>query len=65
MIPLAELEGHARDIGRTIGGALPKGVGFALLVFDFGEDGHMTWISNAQRDDMLRALQEFMQKEGH
>lgn len=65
MIPLEELEKQARDIGLTIKGALPPGVGFALLVFDFGEGGSLTWISNAERDDMLRALQEFMQKVGH
>lgn len=62
---LKELEEIARKLGRAIGGGLPEGVGFALLLFDFGKDGNLTWISNAQRDDMLKALQEFMQKVGH
>jgi hypothetical protein len=46
-------------IGRDIGALLPDGWGFALLVFTFGPGGTMTWISNAQRPDMLQALQEF------
>ena len=41
--------------------------GFALLVFDFtdektGETGHMNYISNARREDMLIAMKEFISK---
>lgn len=61
---LKDLEESARKLGRVIGSGMPEGVGFALIMFDFGKDGHLTWISNADRDDMLRALQEFMQKVG-
>jgi len=64
-IPLPELEKQARRIGEVIGGAIPEGVGFALLLFDFGEGGHLTYISNGARDDMLKAMAEFMQKQGH
>jgi len=34
--------------------------GFALLVFDFDkiEGGHMNWISNARREEMVSALRE-------
>jgi len=66
-VDLKMMEEKARDIGRTIGKSLPKGLGFALLVFDFESqgEGFLTWISNAKRDDMLKALQEFMQKVGH
>jgi len=64
-IELKVLEEEARKLARVIGGTLPEGIGFALLLFDFGEGGNLTYLSNAQRDDMLRALQEFMQKVGH
>ncbi|KXU94193.1 hypothetical protein CR51_27365 [Caballeronia megalochromosomata] len=38
-----------------------KGCGFALLVFDFNTtSGHMNYLSNAHRGDMIRALQEFI-----
>lgn len=63
-----EVKKPLQDIGERIGHALPPGWGFALLIFTFnkteGEDGTMTYISNAQRDDMLRAFQEFLQKQG-
>lgn len=55
------------DIGKIIGGAInPDGVrryGFALLVFPFGEpnDGHrLNYISNADREDMLATMKEFI-----
>ncbi|MGF6641869.1 hypothetical protein [Paraburkholderia sp. MM6662-R1] len=36
--------------------------GFALLVFDFNriEGGRMNYISNANREDMMKALREFV-----
>lgn len=38
-------------------------VGFSLLVFDFGEDGTMSYISNAAREDMIKAMEEFLEKQ--
>lgn len=35
-------------------------VGFALLVFSFGEGGFLNYVSNAQREDMLCAMKEFI-----
>ena len=43
-------------------GRLPIGMGFMLLMFDFGEGGNMFYISDAQRDDVLKAMQEFIDK---
>lgn len=58
MAYLHSLEAKAREIGHQIGGAVGKGNGFALLLFSF--DGpEMTWISNANRDDMIKVLDEF------
>ena len=73
MTDRAVLEGLAREIGHTIAIAIddmPKsvdtkrGIGFALLLFDFGGKGNLAWISNAQRPDMIKALGEFIEKEG-
>lgn len=36
--------------------------GFALLLFDFGEGGDLFYTSNAQREDMVRLMQEFIAK---
>lgn len=41
-------------------GRLPMGMGFALLMFDFGEGGNMFYISNGQREDVVKAMQEFV-----
>lgn len=53
-----QLETTARRCANKIRTDLPPGAGFALLVFDFGPRGFMAYISNAEREDMIRALRE-------
>lgn len=62
---------HMEDTARKIGGAIgrklddtygPHEVGFCLMVFDFGEGGWSTYISNAQPVDMIAALRELADK---
>ncbi|KKN96680.1 hypothetical protein LCGC14_0163240 [marine sediment metagenome] len=37
----------------------PPDWGFCVLMFEFGGDGkNMQWISNANREDMMKALRE-------
>jgi hypothetical protein len=60
---LEELERQAREIGRVLKRVLDgtfgaRAVGFALLLFDYGEGGHMTYVSSADRQDMIKALEE-------
>jgi hypothetical protein len=55
---LRHMEQSIRRIADVIAPQLPKGTGFALLVFDFGEKGHASYISNASREDMIKALRE-------
>lgn len=43
-------------------GRLPIGMGFVLLMFDFGDKGNMFYISDAQREDVLKSMQEFIDK---
>lgn len=53
---------QANRIGALLAGTFP-GMGFALLIFPFGgDDGRMNYISNADRPDMVKALEEFIQK---
>jgi hypothetical protein len=48
------------EIGRVLAAAL-DGAGFCLLVFGRNTDkGRMNYISNANRQDMLTALKEFI-----
>lgn len=38
----------------------PKETGFVVLLFGFGDDKRMNYISNANREDMLSALKELI-----
>jgi hypothetical protein len=54
-----------RDMGRSIDRTInPDGVkrhGFALLMFDLNvSDGRINYISNANREDMLATMKEFI-----
>jgi hypothetical protein len=61
---LRRMEANCRDLGHMLGSAIQlenERIGFALMIFAF--DGpEFTWISNAQRDTMIRALEEFIAK---
>ncbi len=62
-IRLAALEALCREVGGMIGDMMPPGVGFMMMIFTLGEGGWMTYLSNAERDDMIRALTEFIEKQ--
>jgi hypothetical protein len=57
-------EKFLKEIGLMLGRAVPPGYGFTLLLFSFGPGGHMFYTSNANRDDMVRAMREFIAKQG-
>jgi len=67
LIKLAQLEELNRQFTIVIEAELKrrglKGkLGFALLMFSFGEGAEMTWASNVERADMITALKEFIAK---
>ena len=47
----------AKNISRQI-----PGMGFALFVFEFNEPGISNYISNADRDSMIKALEETLER---
>lgn len=56
---LAELEELARAVGDAVGAVCDEhGAGFALLMFDFGEGGWVTYLSNGERESTVEALRE-------
>ena len=59
---LAKLEAQARKLGHAIGDDLPQGIGFVVWLFEFGNDGWATYVSNAQRASMIEALEELLKK---
>ena len=61
----ARIESELKGLGKTIAGKLPDGWGFALLIFSFGDGGSTFYISNAQRDDMVKAMHEFMERQSN
>jgi hypothetical protein len=46
-----------RELAKMIKDQIP-GLGFALIVFPFGDNKLSNYISNAQRPDMIEALEE-------
>jgi hypothetical protein len=50
------------EIGQILRESCPPGFRFSLLVFSFGEGGSMFYASNADRESMCRAMQEFIEK---
>ena len=65
--PIPEnIRGVMNDIGHVLQDAInehaDRPMGFLLLVFDFGEGGTTSYISNAQRDDAMALLREFLER---
>jgi len=54
-----DLEAILNDIAGVLSEIL-EGYGFALFLFEFGEDNLLNYISNAHRDDMVATLREFI-----
>lgn len=52
-----------RELGHAIGVGVPPGYGYVLLIFTFGGPGSMFYISNGEREDMIKAMREFIQKQ--
>lgn len=57
------LEAGCRTLADAIGPRIPAGIGWALFLFDLNRGGHLAWIANAQRPDMIRALCEFLARQ--
>ena len=51
-------------IAKEIKERLPEKMGFALLAYEFGDidDRKMMYISNSNREDVMLAMCEFLQK---
>jgi hypothetical protein len=51
-------EAQLQKLAGFIEGILPKGVLFCLHTFTVGEGGYSSYVSNAHRSDMIKALRE-------
>lgn len=57
---LEEAEKQARGIAEVLTTAMPKGWGFFLHLSSFGNGGFSTYISNCDRDDILKLMEELI-----
>ena len=50
--------------GKKVDEELPNGYGFVVLAFNFGEgkDNEMMYVSNANRQDIVKAMKEWIKK---
>lgn len=62
---LEQMEAKVREVGRLIGRECEPGSGFALFMFTMGADGHITYVSNAQKVDMISAMKEWIAHAKH
>ncbi len=54
-----------QKIARKVDNELPEDFGFIVLTFKFNEKpdtAQMMYVSNANRDDVVKAMDEFIQK---
>ena len=53
-----------QEIMQEIKNKLPEGMGFALLAYEFGdrEGRRMLYASNSNREDVMKAMLEFVNK---
>lgn len=59
-----EIKTLLKEEGKAFAMRMPKGWGFTLFMFDLNtSDGSMFYISSAQREDMIKALEEFIEKQ--
>lgn len=58
------VKGKMQKIARKVDEELPNGFGFVVLAFNFGEseDNEMMYVSNANRQDIVKAMKEWIEK---
>ena len=62
---LEDMEVTARRLAPQIAKQMPKGWGFSLITFTMNTppgQGKISYISNCQREDMVKALRELLAK---
>lgn len=57
------IEAILKRIAEIISDWTPEGWGFCLMMFTFGEGGNFFYVSDAQREDIIRTMKEFIAKQ--
>jgi hypothetical protein len=56
------VKGKMKTIAGKVHEELPDGFGFVVLAFNFGEGGELMYVSNANREDVVKTMKEFIKK---
>lgn len=56
------LQEATAEIARLLKETMPPGVGFALIMCDFGVAGSFAYAATVNREDMIRLYQEAIEK---
>lgn len=59
-----QLSENLRKSIELIAEVFPPKTGIALFVFDYGEGGGIGYVSNSERRDMIKAMKEWLRKQG-
>lgn len=51
-----------QSIARKVDEELPDNFGFVVLAFKFNEKSEMIYVSNANREDVVKSMKEFIEK---
>lgn len=58
------MEGIGHTLDNVINAAVDRPMGFILLAFDIGDSGTTSYISNCDREDCIKLMQEFVERQG-
>lgn len=53
---------HLQQIADVIENMLPNNFGFVLLTYAHNQKGQMMYVSNSQREDVVKNMKEFIDK---
>ncbi len=56
------IKSRMQIIAKKVKEELPDGFGFVVLAFKFNEKGEMIYVSNANREDVVKSMEEFIEK---
>ena len=62
-IEIAKIQILLKEIGGILKGAMPEGYGFTLLIYSYGKKGSLFYMSSAERADMIKTMQEFIDRQ--
>lgn len=57
-----ELEDLSKTAGTTLHEIMPPGTGYIVLVFDFGAQGNLAYLSTCERREAVAVMREWIRK---